>query len=485
MERALARPLRLVLSVILIVGIPSIALGLIQLDRTLEQLRSSALAQEAAAAKSASEIVETRIESLRTSLATAVGDPAFREVIAARDDVRAIGMLNRMRDLVGPDVSALMLLDHSGEYRAGSPFQLELVGRHTSVARAAFVGSFLASAPYISGVDSTGPDRVPVVAVAALIRGPQGEPNAVVTAIMDLRRVASWVHPLLASFDDVYIVDARGLLVTRASAPGAGESRDLGADPVLAALRASRKTADSANDPLTGLPALVAAHRTTMGWSVIVTGSPSRLDEQLRPLAAGLIAGNIFLVVLLAAAALLVARATRRMLEAMKQQAVTDHLTGLYNRRFMAEQLELFDSLAKRYGRPYSVIAFDLDGLKRVNDQYGHEAGDAVLRDFARLLTGALRDSDIAVRLGGDEFIAILPETSMAEATKVFDRVRAALHAMTADASRAVTVSAGAVAWHAGRDAQQLVRVADEMLYRAKHEGRDRVVTEQVAAAGG
>ncbi|MBI2324363.1 MAG: GGDEF domain-containing protein [Chloroflexi bacterium] len=187
-------------------------------------------------------------------------------------------------------------------------------------------------------------------------------------------------------------------------------------------------------------------------------------------------------VITLAIVGFAIGAAIARLIARLRDEIFTDGLTGLYNRRFMDAQLVLIDSGAGRYGRHYAVLAFDLDGLKEVNDAHGHETGDLAIRAFAEALRGVLRRSDVAIRRGGDEFIAILPETPVSDARVVFARVRARLgEAREREPRLAVTVSAGAVAWRPGRSIAALVRAADELLYDAKRSGGDRLELERAA----
>jgi len=148
--------------------------------------------------------------------------------------------------------------------------------------------------------------------------------------------------------------------------------------------------------------------------------------------------------------------------------ALTDTLTGLYNRRFVGDALGRLIADARR-GRMFSVASFDLDGFKRLNDTRGHAAGDAVLIDFARVLRVGLRGADIAVRTGGDEFVVLLPNTELAQAILVAERLRAAARAANWGAPDAiVTVSCGVVQWNEGQSADELLEAADRLLYVAK-----------------
>src|SRR3989440_7004411 len=143
--------------------------------------------------------------------------------------------------------------------------------------------------------------------------------------------------------------------------------------------------------------------------------------------------------------------------------------------------------LAARHAQPYSVVALDVDGLKTVNDTYGHEQGDLALRGLANTLRRTVRASDVGVRTGGDEFLVLMPQSTLEEARIAAERVREAVDAQgRADPRIAITVSAGVASWRAGRSAEQVLEAADLMLYAAKRAGKDRVVAEvSLAAAGG
>ena len=176
--------------------------------------------------------------------------------------------------------------------------------------------------------------------------------------------------------------------------------------------------------------------------------------------------------------------ANRRVLETAQRQATTDGLTGLHNRHFLREQMRLLHSLATRHGQSYAVIAFDVDGLKQVNDTYGHETGDLALRGFANVLRKTARGSDVGVRSGGDEFLILIPHGGLDDARVLAERVRDALAAQgRIEPHTAITVSAGVSAWRAGRTAEDTVEAADTMLYAAKRAGKDRIMTEVAEAA--
>lgn len=170
--------------------------------------------------------------------------------------------------------------------------------------------------------------------------------------------------------------------------------------------------------------------------------------------------------------------------EALEAQSVRDPLTGLYNRRHMEESLSRECSRAQRTGAPLSVMMIDLDHFKGLNDEYGHEAGDTVLREVAEVFTDALRNSDVACRYGGEEFVLILPDAGPAQVLQKAESIRQRIseksflfHNHTLSG---VTVSIGVAA--AGTEltkGSEMLRSADRALYEAKRDGRNRVVVAE------
>ena len=154
-------------------------------------------------------------------------------------------------------------------------------------------------------------------------------------------------------------------------------------------------------------------------------------------------------------------------------QATTDPLTGLANHRNFHERLLDEVSRSHRYGRPLSLIVFDVDRFKSVNDSTGHLAGDAVLAGVARRIVTAMRADSLVSRLGGDEFAALLPECDAAGARMVAERARALVCAQPIGSYERVTVSAGVSELEAAWTAEEFLDRADSALYRAKGRGRD------------
>jgi diguanylate cyclase (GGDEF)-like protein len=175
----------------------------------------------------------------------------------------------------------------------------------------------------------------------------------------------------------------------------------------------------------------------------------------------------------------------RLALHRISELAERDDLTGLHNRRYVMDVLGSLIARAGRDGQPFSICIIDLDHFKRINDRFGHAAGDQVLVAFARLVESELRGMDFVAhnvadgvsfgRYGGEEFILLLPSTQLDGAMTCAERLRAKQAAARLPAAPIVTLSAGIAEHRAGEDAESLLRRADRALYEAKYAGRNRV----------
>ncbi|MCC5996087.1 MAG: PleD family two-component system response regulator [Oceanicaulis sp.] len=178
----------------------------------------------------------------------------------------------------------------------------------------------------------------------------------------------------------------------------------------------------------------------------------------------------------------------RERLDESLEMAVKDPLTGLFNRRYALSRLnQALDGLAAG-GEPVSAALIDIDHFKRINDTFGHAAGDSVLKDFAARLTREMRAVDIAARFGGEEFILIFSGAQASEALEAAERVRAAIareafRAPEAEEPLGVTMSAGVAEARPGDDVEDLLARADAALYEAKASGRNQVVDAKKKAA--
>lgn len=170
----------------------------------------------------------------------------------------------------------------------------------------------------------------------------------------------------------------------------------------------------------------------------------------------------------------------------LKRQAFSDTLTGLGNRRWLAEVVGSEVARSRREQRPLSVIVFDLDHFKRINDGFGHDTGDEVLVAVAETARRVLRPYDLVARLGGEEFCAFLPATSLKEALPIAERLREAIAALRVDAlrGRQVTASFGVHEADVVREPfKEMLRLADAHLYRAKGAGRNQVQAPEARPA--
>jgi diguanylate cyclase (GGDEF)-like protein len=164
--------------------------------------------------------------------------------------------------------------------------------------------------------------------------------------------------------------------------------------------------------------------------------------------------------------------------EIVFRMAVTDGLTNLANRKQLDTILSEEIPRARRHGRELSLLMFDIDHFKHINDAHGHLAGDSVLRGLAAILQKRLRPNDRLGRYGGEEFCAILPETPLHSAAKFAEELRALVEAhafISEDKEIRLTLSGGVSALQEGMQLEDLYRAADEMLYKAKRTGRNRV----------
>ena len=168
-------------------------------------------------------------------------------------------------------------------------------------------------------------------------------------------------------------------------------------------------------------------------------------------------------------------------LEETVELAVTDPLTGLHNRRYMENHLKTLLEDAQRTGRPLSVLVADIDFFKRVNDTHGHDGGDTVLKEFAQRFRRNTRAMDLTCRLGGEEFVIVMPDTDINRAFQVGERLRAYVAAeafqLNPQTRIRVTTSVGIASIQSPADtADTLFKRADQALYAAKRDGRNRVV---------
>jgi diguanylate cyclase (GGDEF)-like protein len=237
------------------------------------------------------------------------------------------------------------------------------------------------------------------------------------------------------------------------------------------AVRGGEEVAREGSFERTGAPLrleLASAEVAGEELALILHPVPTGFDERTVELAHSLVAQAA------------VALDNARLHGIVKRQAVTDELTGLANRRSFRESLDTELQRAERFGSGLALIVADLDDFKNVNDRFGHQAGDEVLRSFADVLQGRIRGIDLAARLGGEEFAILLPETDAAGAEALAENLRLAVARLAIPVGSEeirITSSFGVAAFPESNSADELMTAADLALYSAKRHGKDRVVT--------
>ena len=164
----------------------------------------------------------------------------------------------------------------------------------------------------------------------------------------------------------------------------------------------------------------------------------------------------------------------------LSREVQTDPLTGLLNRRALSGVLDLLRSEV----RPFSVVTLDIDHFKRVNDTYGHDIGDLVLIKLSEIMRSCSRGGDYSCRLGGEEFLVLLPDVSLSAAVEFAERLRGTIASSAIDAVGSITVSLGVAHWPGSADdISDVLKIADEEMYRAKQQGRNRVSVRRLVCA--
>ena len=224
-------------------------------------------------------------------------------------------------------------------------------------------------------------------------------------------------------------------------------------------------------------PAVLVSLLSAVTWFVVDKTSGHRYSHQIIPYWNTAVRLMFFIVT----TELLTAVQNHLHIEA--SLARTDGLTGVLNGRAFRDAAGQLFALASRHGRPIVMGYLDIDDFKTVNDTYGHEEGDRVIRLVSKILSGSVRSTDLVGRMGGDEFAVLLPETSLAGAETLFHRLRERLLAEIHGTRWLIGVSIGvAVFLKAPPDAEEAIRIADNVMYRVKHSGKNSVIYEQVSA---
>ena len=160
----------------------------------------------------------------------------------------------------------------------------------------------------------------------------------------------------------------------------------------------------------------------------------------------------------------------------LEKLATMDSLTGIYNRYKIDNEINRHIARYKRYGEVFSILMFDIDFFKKINDKYGHDVGDKVLSKLSELVRKNIRTTDIAGRWGGEEFVVLLENTKLDEAYNIAEKIRELVESYMIDNKYNITISIGVVEYRKGESREDLVKRADEALYLAKERGRNQVV---------
>lgn len=439
-----------------------------------DALRSDFAARNAAerlrTAQLGANLVHERLRGAGEQLAALSTRPSLRAALAAKDAAPLVRELALVRDAGRYDV--VSAADPDGRQFARIPDLPPFDVTSRDYFRGALQSnSWIPSAAFVSAA----PSQDVLVGVSYAVREDR-RVVGVLFAGMTPERILESLQPIrTVSEREILVVDQRRVLVASSNP-----------DRVLLSVvdlpvPAPGTDSGTAVAPRDRLATFVSVPQ--VGWALYLVDDPAvvlapeeRLSQQI--VLATLTATTLALIIaaLIAFLYAMVAVSNRRVLEATQRVALTDPLTRLYNRRFMDEQLQLLVSLAARHGQTFSVLMLDVDGLKRVNDTYGHERGDRVLQLVAAAIRETLRASDVPIRIGGDEFVALLPNTGLDEAFGVAERIRQAVRQHVAsDPGGSVDVSLGVAGWRAGASVADLLKDADEGLYAAKRAGKGRI----------
>jgi diguanylate cyclase (GGDEF)-like protein len=376
-------------------------------------------------------------------------------------------------------VPAAVLLDSTGHVLQVLPAKPALLGQ-VITGKYAHLAAAVAGRTAVSNVVLSAARGLPVVAFAIPFTTPVGRrvfSGAFQVAKTPLGEYMS--HLLVTPGHRVYLIDARDNLIAASTRFASGEK--LGqADPGLAA-RAQTRTAGSYSTAH-GVQWFETAKIADTPWRIVISVPAAALfanvdaGEWLAWIALiGLTVAGLIII----AIGLRLARSRERLANVNRELdrlARVDALTGLRNRRDIEEKLIAAVSAAERHGSSLAVLVIDIDHFKRINDTYGHQAGDVALCTVAQTIHDSLRVEDTVGRWGGEEFLAVLTDTDAQGALVVAERLRAAIAENTpqTDSDHPMTVTVGVADWQSG-GIDDLIKRADAALYAGKANGRNTV----------
>lgn len=462
--------------------VPIVIFGGFTYTAVTGELTARATSARVGSAELAANLIDEVLVGTGEALRQMSARPALRDALRRRD---AASLSEHLADLHlnSAKIASASAFDVRGVLLQRDPPSPDFVGRDFSD-REYLRGAMASASWFVSDAYvARAPAGVPLTSVSLAVRdGP--EFLGILSLALDPSRVLSALQPIGGTLGrEILIVDSLRQVVASSD-----RSRQLASVAALPAIDQplARKSGtisarlDGVERTLTYAPIQGSLWTLfLMDDPAIVLAAEDRLSEQVRLVgaAAGLLA--VFIGVIFGLSYRALGIANRRALEAATRQAFTDGLTGLYNRHFMAEQLGLLHGAATRGRRTYGVIALDADGLKRLNDTFGHETGDLALRRLAEVVRRNIRLADIPVRTGGDEFVVILPDADLAGAARAAEHiVAAAASERKANPHSTVGVSAGVAEWREGRTAEEVLLAADLLLMQAKQAGKGRAVAQ-------
>jgi diguanylate cyclase (GGDEF)-like protein len=380
-----------------------------------------------------------------------------------------------------------ILLDASGQILRSEPANPELL--HAAVnLEYPYLAAAAAGRPAVSGVVSSIDGGAPVVAFAVPFSAASGHRVfSVAFAVSETPLSAYAGHLLSLPGHRVYLIDASGNLIVGGGSTRVGTSLAQHDRPLSIALR---RSGGGTYGPHDRQQVFVSAHVAGTPWRIVAAEPAKELfttvDGSGHLLAWAVLAGLTLagLVIIAIGTRLAHSRGQLVVLAAqLERLARIDSLTDISNRRDLEETLEAAVSVAGRGERPLSVLMVDIDHFKRINDTLGHRSGDTVLVATAAVMRKALRAGDALGRWGGEEFLAILPDTDLSGAAVVAERLRDDVRSCVAAGDRPVTVTIGVAALDDGGDPVELICRADAALYAGKASGRDLVRVDGVTSA--
>lgn len=401
------RPWRVVVLVALVVASPILVLGQISADTTRQRLRDEQLSETTAVAARAADAVSSQVEGILEQLSLAISISDLRSALEDGDAARVDDLLRTFRRRMTTDIVRLVALDRALDVVSLDPPDPSLVGKQS--AQHDFLSKLrkadlraegaLYSDLYVS--DASKIDTVSVSVAVLSPRGREGPFSGALVAELDPARVGAWVSPLLASADEIYLVDRAGRLIVRASSPAAERGRDLAADPVVSGALAHRPLTEEADDPFgRGRHFVSTVELDPLGWHVVVERSLTILQTSVDEVLGQLFASRVVLVAVLLLTSYVVALALQRVRRL--EQREREHMRRALDR--MNEQLRIARDIqtallpkavqpppgygVETYYQPATDVGGDFYDLIRlpdgnagliVGDVTGHGVGAALL----------------------------------------------------------------------------------------------------------